>query len=137
MPHPEMELVSDYKKSLRTAMQPVYPSTEKLTNKGVTNRAVQKMIQNLFDETGSRFEETLSEDIIGQMQLLGKSEAMFNIHFPKNQSLLTRAQQRLKFEELFFIQLQLIRKKLIRKSKIKGYVNIFLSINLNSNFDLQ
>ena len=122
MPHPEMELVSDYKKSLRTAMQPVYPSTEKLTNKGVTNRAVQKMIQNLFDETGSRFEETLSEDIIGQMQLLGKSEAMFNIHFPKNQSLLTRAQQRLKFEELFFIQLQLIRKKLIRKSKIKGYV---------------
>ena len=122
MPHPEMELVSDYKKSLRTAMQPVYPSTEKLTNKGVTNRAVQKMIQNLFDETGSRFEETLSEDIIGQMQLLSKSEAMFNIHFPRNQSLLTGAQQRLKFEELFFIQLQLIRKKLIRKSKIKGYV---------------
>jgi ATP-dependent DNA helicase RecG len=122
MPHPEMELVSDYKKSLRTAMQPVYPSTEKLTNKGVTNRAVQKMIQNLFDETGSRFEETLSEEIIDLMQLLGKSEAMFNIHFPRNQSLLTRAQQRLKFEELFFIQLQLIRKKLIRKSKIKGYV---------------
>ncbi len=122
MPHPEMELVSDYKKSLRTAMQPVYPSTEKLTNKGVTNRAIQKIMQNLFDEIGSRFEETLSEDVIDQMQLLGKSEAMFNIHFPRNQTLLTRAQQRLKFEELFFIQLQLIRKKLIRKSKIKGYV---------------
>ncbi len=85
MPHPEMELVSDYKKSLRTAMQPVYPSTEKLTNKGVTNRAIQKIMQNLFDEIGSRFEETLSEDVIDQMQLLGKSEAMFNIHFPRNQ----------------------------------------------------
>ena len=122
MPHPEMESVADYKKSLRTAMQPVYPSTEKLTNKGITNRAIQKIMQNLFEEIGDKFEETLSHEIIDQVQLLDKSEAMFNIHFPKNQTLLTKAQQRLKFEELFFIQLQLIRKKLIRKSKIKGYV---------------
>lgn len=122
MPHPEMELVTEYKKNLRTAMQPVYSSTEKLTNKGVTNRAVQKIMQNLFEEIGTKFEETLSQDIINRMELIGKSEAMFNIHFPKNQSLLTKSQHRLKFEELFFIQLQLIRKKLIRKSKIKGYV---------------
>ena len=121
MPHPEMELVSVYQKNLRTAMQPIYPSTEKLTNKGVTNRTVQKIMQNLFEEMGGKFEETLSANMIDQMHLIGKSEAMFNIHFPKNQELLTRAQQRLKFEELFFIQLQLIRKNLIRKSKIKGY----------------
>ncbi|WP_372801798.1 ATP-dependent DNA helicase RecG [Lutibacter sp.] len=121
MPHPEMELVADYKKSLRTAMQSIYPSTEKLTNKGITNKVVSKMIQNLFEEVKGNFIETLSTSIINDLKLISKKEAILNIHFPKNQELLTKAQIRLKFEELFFIQLQLIRKKLIRKSKIKGF----------------
>jgi len=121
MPHPEMELVSEYKKNLRTAMQPVYPSTELLGNRGVSNKVIQKLIQTLYVEIKGDFQETLSETIIEQLQLLSKSDAMFNIHFPKNQQLLTKARNRLKFEELFFIQLQLIRKKIIRKSKIKGY----------------
>jgi len=121
MPHPEMELVIDYKKNLRTAMQPVYPSTEKLTNKGITNRIVSKMIQSLLEEIQGGIKETLSAAMIEELHLISKNEALLNIHFPQNQTLLTKAQQRLKFEELFFIQLQLIRKKLIRKSKIKGY----------------
>ena len=53
---------------------------------------------------------------------MSKKEALLNIHFPKSQENLAKAQYRLKFEELFFIQLQLIRKKIIRKSKLKGYV---------------
>jgi len=122
MAHPEMELISEYKKNLRTVMQPVYPSTEKLNAKGVSNRVMQKLLQTLFVEFSGKFEETLSNDIIDQLGLLSKSEAMFNIHFPKSQELLIKAQQRLKFEELFFIQLQLIIKKQIRKSKIKGFV---------------
>ena len=121
MPHPEMELVEDYKKSLRTAMQPIYPSTEKLTNKGISNKVVSKMIQNLFEEVQGNFTETLSASIINELHLISKKEALLNIHFPQNQELLTKAQIRLKFEELFFIQLQLIRKKLVRKSKIKGF----------------
>lgn len=132
MPHPEMELVKEYKKNLRTAMQPIYPSTEKLNNKGLTNRAVQKIMQNLFVEIKGEFQETLSNDIINQLGLLGKSEAMFNIHFPKSQVLLTKAQQRLKFEELFYIQLQLIRKKLVRKHKVKGYVFEKVGLNFNN-----
>jgi len=122
MPHPDMELLSSYKKSLRTVMQPVYPSTEKLNNSGLTNRAMQKIVQALFQEYQGKFEETLSTHILESLHLISKSEAMFNVHFPKTQDLLTKAQQRLKFEELFFIQLQLIRKKIIRKNKIKGYV---------------
>jgi len=122
MPHPEMELVSEYKKSLRTVMQPVYPSTEKLNNSGLTNRVMQKAMQTLFQEYQGKFEETLSNNILENLNLISKSDAMFNVHFPKTQTLLTKAQQRLKFEELFFIQLQLIRKKIIRKNKIKGYV---------------
>jgi ATP-dependent DNA helicase RecG len=121
MPHPEMELLADYNKSLRTAMQPVYPSTEKLVNKGVTNRVISKMIQSLFEELNGNFKETLSAEVIERLKLISKNEALLNIHFPGNQELLARAQLRLKFEEFFFIQLQLLRKKLIRKSKFKGY----------------
>jgi ATP-dependent DNA helicase RecG len=121
MPHPEMELLTDYHKSLRTVMQPVYPSTEKLVNKSVTNRAISKMIQSLFEEVRGSFKETLSPAVIEKLGLISKNEALLNIHFPGTQELLTKAQNRLKFEEFFFIQLQLLRKKLIRKSKFKGY----------------
>ncbi|MGB5463748.1 MAG: ATP-dependent DNA helicase RecG [Aureibaculum sp.] len=131
MPHPELELVSDYKKSLQSAMQPVYPSTEKLSNKGITNRVIIKIMQQVFLEANNTFTETLSTQIMDQFALMPKSDALFNIHFPTHQNLLTKAQQRLKFEELFFIQLQLIRKKLVHKSKIKGF--IFESIGDNFN----
>ena len=131
MPHPELELVSDYKKSLQSAMQPVYPSTEKLSNKGITNRVIIKIMQQVFLEANNTFTETLSTQIMDQFGLMPKNDALFNIHFPTHQNLLTKAQQRLKFEELFFIQLQLIRKKLVHKSKIKGF--IFESIGDNFN----
>ncbi|HZH70466.1 MAG TPA: DEAD/DEAH box helicase, partial [Flavobacteriaceae bacterium] len=121
MPHPEMELMEEHEQSLRSAMQPIYPSTEKLSNSGITNRVVSKLMQQLFLEAGTRFSESLSEEILQQLKLLSKNEALFNIHFPKSQELLAKAQYRLKFEELFYIQLQLIRKNLIHKHKIKGY----------------
>ncbi len=121
MPHPEMELLEDHEKSLRSAMQPVYPSTEKLTNKGITNRVINKIMQQLFLETKGVFQETLSEKLLIELKLLSKKEALLNVHFPKNQELLSKSQFRLKFEELFYIQLQLILKNLIHKSKIKGF----------------
>ncbi|PKA84574.1 ATP-dependent DNA helicase RecG [Ulvibacter sp. MAR_2010_11] len=121
MPHPEMELLEAHEKSIRSAMQPVYPSTEKLSNSGITNRVVNGLMQQLFLESQNNFEESLSKPLLDQLKLLPKSEALFNVHFPKNQALLARAQYRLKFEELFYIQLQLIRKNLIHKAKIKGY----------------
>ena len=120
MPHPEMELLDTHKKGLKISMQPVYPSTEKLSTKGITNRVVNKLMQQLFVDTNGRFLETLSPSIMSELKLMNKSEALFNIHFPKNQEELAKAQFRLKFEELFYIQLQLITKKLIRKNKIKG-----------------
>ena len=121
MAHPEMELLAEHKTSLRSAMQPVYPSTEKLTQRGITNRVLNKAMQQLFIETKAQFIETLPSNILESLKLMSKNEAMFNIHFPKSQELLAKAQFRLKFEELFFIQLQLITKNLIRKHKIKGH----------------
>jgi ATP-dependent DNA helicase RecG len=121
MPHPEMELLETHEQSIRSAMQPVYPSTEKLTNSGITNRVVNGLMQQLFIESKNRFQESLSKPLLEALKLMSKSDALFNIHFPKSQSHLARAQYRLKFEELFYIQLQLIRKNLLHKSKIKGY----------------
>ncbi|MCL9805261.1 ATP-dependent DNA helicase RecG [Flavobacterium amniphilum] len=121
MPHPEMEGLEEHKASLRSAMQSIYPSTEKLSNKGISNKVINKMMQQLFIETHSLFTETLPDYLIHELQLIPKNAALFNIHFPKSQELLSKAQFRLKFEELFFIQLQLITKNLIRKHKIKGH----------------
>lgn len=120
MAHPELELLETHKSSLRSAMQPVYPSTEKLTNKGINSKVISKLMQQLFLETQALFAETLPQSIIEELKLIPKNAALFNIHFPKSQELLAKAQFRLKFEELFFIQLQLISKNLIRKHKIKG-----------------
>ena len=138
MPHPEMELLDEHEKSIRSAMQPVYPSTEKLGNSGVTNRVINSLMQQLFLESKNAFVETLSKPLLEELKLVSKKEALFNIHFPKSQAHLARAQYRLKFEELFYIQLQLVRKNLIQKTKIKGhtfdkigtYFNTFFSQHL-------
>ncbi|NRD24216.1 DUF559 domain-containing protein [Winogradskyella litoriviva] len=121
MPHPEIELQKEHESNLRSAMQAIYPSTEKLSNKGITNKVTSKIMQQLFLETKGRFVETLPDSILKELKLISKSEALFNIHFPKTPELLARAKFRLKFEELFYIQLQLIIKNLIHKSKIKGF----------------
>ncbi|MCF8321806.1 MAG: ATP-dependent DNA helicase RecG [Flavobacterium sp.] len=121
MAHPEIELLSDHEKSLRSAMQAIYPSTEMLTKRGVSNRVIHKMMQQLFLETQANFGETLPHYLIDELKLLPKNEALFNIHFPKSAEALAKAKFRLIFEELFFIQLQLITQNLIRKHKIKGF----------------
>lgn len=121
MPHPDMEVLEHHQKGLKVYMQPIYPSTEKLGNRGITNRVISKMVQQLFLETKGNFTETLSDHLIHELKLLSKSESLLNIHFPKNQELLARAQFRLKFEELFYIQMQLIAKNIRQKQKIKGF----------------
>lgn len=122
MAHPEIELLSEHKTALRSAMQPVYPSTEALGNRGISNRVINKMMQQLFVETNASFSETLPDYLRDQLKLVSKKEALFNIHFPKSTDDLAKAQFRLKFEELFFIQLQLISKNLTQKHKIKGHL---------------
>ena len=121
MAHPEIELLAEHEKSLRSAMQAVYPSTETLTNRGITNRGINKMMQQLFLETQALFVETIPGYLLQELKLIPKNTALFNIHFPKSADALAKAQFRLKFEELFFIQLQLIMKNKIQKHKIKGH----------------
>ncbi|MCL6265799.1 ATP-dependent DNA helicase RecG [Flagellimonas myxillae] len=134
MPHPEMELLTEHQRGLKIAMQPIYPSTEKLSAKGITNRVVSKMVQQLLLDSKGMFQESLSPTLLDDLRLISKSDALLNIHFPKSQDLLAKAQFRLKFEELFFVQLRLISKKIIRKHKIKGLPFDQVGDNFNSFF---
>ncbi len=120
--HPEMDLLEDYNRKLQTKLQPVYSSTDKLVNSGVSNKIFRGYLQDLLQQIFEQIQESLSAELILSQKLIGKKEALLNIHFPTSPEMLEKAQYRLKFEELFFIQLQLVRKKLIRKNKIKGYV---------------
>ena len=120
--HPEMDSLEDYKKKLQTKLQPVYSSTDKLVNSGLSAKIFRGYIQSILLQIYEQIQESLSTELIVSQGLIGKKEALLNIHFPTSPKMLEKAQYRLKFEELFFIQLQLVRKKLIRKNKIRGYV---------------
>lgn len=122
MPHPDMELLKEHQQNMRVAMQPIYPSTEKLSNRGISNRVIIKIIQQVFLENKKGFLETLPQSLRKELKLISKTEALFNVHFPQSPEKLTQAQFRLKFEELFYIQLQLLIKNRLRKQKIKGFV---------------
>jgi len=123
MPHPDMELLKEHEAGLRMAMQPIYPSTENLSKKGISNKVISKIIQQLFSESKQGFTETLPQSILQELKLVSKSEALLNIHFPQAPKKLALAQYRLKFEELFYIQLQLLIKNLIHKPHI--FVGLF------------
>ena len=122
MPHPEMETLENFEKGFSKTLQAIYPSTEKLLSKGISQRVIIKMMGELLSSFKNPFVETLPDDLRSKYRLIDKNTALKNIHFPENQDILTAAQNRLKYEELFFIQLQLLMKNLQRKQKIKGFV---------------
>ncbi len=117
--HPEFERIENFKaKSIK--LQPVYSSTEKLSSIGISNKAMIKIVKNLFVFLENKFDENLNEYLNKKFKLISPNQAYHNIHFPENQDLLEKARYRLKFEELFFNQLKfkLSHNKLKRN---KGY----------------
>ena len=119
MAHPEIELLNE-KSEKGGYLQPVYPLSDKLRNRYIDNKFIIKLQQDVLKGAISHIRETLPATLLQQQKLIGKKEAIINIHFPKNHEWLTSAQQRLKFEELFFIQLRLIKMKLVRQGKFNG-----------------
>jgi ATP-dependent DNA helicase RecG len=122
MPHPELELEQNFQKNLKISFYPIYPSTEKLINKGISQKVIQKMVVQLLQSQSQAFSETLPTALLNQYKLISKNEALRQIHFPNDQHKLTRAQLRLKFEEFFYMQMQLVLKNVQRKQKIKGHL---------------
>ena len=120
--HPEIERASDFERNIAQTLQGIYSTTEKLKNQGLANKNLVKLLKELVVNAHGKIPETLNSEIIGRLGLPGREEAIRNIHFPEDQGKLQRAQSRLKFEELFFIQLSLLKDKLLRQKKISGFV---------------
>lgn len=131
--HPELELYQPNAVSKgNLTLQPVYSSTEKLKLFNLDTRGIQKIQANLIDLAVRQIEETLPDHLLKMHHLMGIQRAFFNIHFPDNADLLRSAGRRLKFDELFFIQLKLLRNKLIRAQKFKGAFFNYVGDKFNS-----
>lgn len=119
--HPEMEPLSSANEK-RNNFQPVYSTTDKLRARFLDSRGISKIMEVLLHACFSQIHETLPLEILQQYQLIGKQEAIRQIHFPTKPDLLQRARKRLKFEEFFFLQLRLLMMKVTRTEKFKGQV---------------
>jgi len=116
--HPEVEDYDKYQQRIQTGLQPFYNTTEKLKKHYVNSKFISKLQNNLLLEIHEQIEETLPQHLIDELKLDPLKNSMLNIHFPKNYDTLRKAQFRLKFEELFYIQLQILS---IRQTQLKKY----------------
>ena len=130
IPHPEIDVIED-KKEFTSGLQPVYHSTDLLNAKGLNSRAIAKLTKVLLSLLVNQLEETLSANLISKLNLPSRETSLFDVHHPKDSKSLVRAQKRLKFEEFFFLQLHLLRLKLTRTKKSKGYAFKNLGDNFN------
>ena len=135
--HPDIDPAKDLTLSTM-GLQPYYNTTEKMKRAGLNSHALEKLMNNAFALLQGPFPETLSPQIVEENYLMSLDEALRNIHFPQNPEKLRRAQYRLKFEELFYVQLNILRYTKDRQRKFRGLVfgrvgevfNTFYSQNL-------
>ena len=135
--HPDIDPAKDLTLSVM-GLQPYYNTTEKMKRAGLNSHALEKLMNNAFALLQGPLSETLSPNVVGENHLMSLDEAIHNIHFPQNPEKLRRAQYRLKFEELFYIQLNILRYTKDRQRKYRGLVfervgevfNTFYSQNL-------
>ena len=129
--HPDLDIVDEKVNDYR-GLHGVYSTTEKLINKGLNSRAISRLIKNLIPYLENNIEESLSNEILNKYKLPNKQDALINIHLSKDLKELERSQKRLKFEELFFLQLHLVKTKIIRNNKYIGYSLTQLGDNFNN-----
>lgn len=118
--HPELEFIQP-EKPLEIGLQPVYHSSEKLQNEGFNTRGLERIIKELLPAVKNQITEDLPDWIRGELGLMDKETALIKIHNPSNPTEAKNAQFRLKFQELFYLQLELLIRKQITQKKIKGF----------------
>jgi ATP-dependent DNA helicase RecG len=119
IPHPELLKVVPGLE--RKGFEAFYPSTEKCQHKGLHSKGLSKLIGNLFEQLANQIPETLPPLICTELNLLPRVKALREIHQPSSETLIKAARYRLKWEELFFLQLELLLRKGVRNQKLKGY----------------
>ncbi|MEY5047995.1 MAG: ATP-dependent helicase RecG [Bacteroidota bacterium] len=129
--HPEMDTIEEASRKIST-LQPVYSSTEKLKNIGLDSKGISKLIYTLLQQLKEPIPETIPQYIMQRHGLIPKTTAVQLIHFPTNTDRLEQARYRLKFEELFYVQIRLISLKVNRKNSFAGH--IFRTIPLVNEF---
>lgn len=121
--HPEMEEANTDNTQKAKNFDPVYPTTDKLTQKGLDARGLRKLVRTLLDGLSQAdIPETLPDYLGAQFRLVSRWQALNQIHFPETQTELDGATRRLKFEELFFLQLRLLQVRTRRKDTMRGFV---------------
>ena len=119
--HPELELPSQLPPVEQLGLQPFYNTTEKMKSGFLNSKAIQKIMQSLLPYLKSGIPETLPAFVLKRYALMNLTEALINIHFPKNTTALNKARQRLKFEELFYIQLNILQQTKWREQNLLGF----------------
>lgn len=136
IPHPEIEEANPENTQKARHFDPVYPTTDKLSQKGLDARGLRKLVRTLLDGVQPPdLPETLPDDLLEQYRLTPRYEAIQAIHFPETQASLDAATRRLKFEELFLLQLKLLQLKQRRKDAIKGFVFEKIGDHFNAFFN--
>ena len=118
--HPEIDQVGEECEG--GIMQPYYPTTEKMKKAGMTSRVIERIMRTLMSKLTDDIPETIPNSILSRHHLMSRNEALRQIHFPTNAKSLEQARLRLKFEELFFVQLNIVRYAADQRRKYKGYV---------------
>ena len=119
--HPDIDPASELMLS-KMGLQPYYSTTEKMKKMGLTSRSIERLTQNMLERLTQPITETLPQFITDHLHLVSRDAAMRNVHYPKNADELKKARLRLKFEELFYIQLNILRYAADHRRKYRGYV---------------
>ncbi len=129
--HPDIDLLDNALIANQVTLEAVYATTEILTRMSLNAKGIHKILKNLVLQLTNKIQETLPIYIIEELKLVDKERAMINVHAPENEYLLQKSRYRLKFEELFYLQLNMLRQKGIKKEVIKGAVFNRVGPNFN------
>lgn len=130
--HPDLELLEEFKASPLQGLQPVYPSTEKLNGRNINTRTLAKLTQTLIPQLKGALPEIYPPDFLKENRLANREASYFEVHFPKSLERLEKARYRLKFDEFFMLQLDMIRQKKIHQIKQRGFAFSALRENFNN-----
>lgn len=120
--HPEMDELAKVKPNQFFGFKPVYNSSEKLGRQGLSSKGIEKVIHALLFSPNCHISETLSNEIRQELKLISRTEAIKKIHNPQNPEDIKHAQRRLKFEELFYLQIEILHRKKTRQQQSKGFI---------------
>ena len=128
--HPDIDPADGFELS-GMGLQPYYSTTEKSKKSSLTSRAIEKLTKVLVEKIGNQLPETLPDFMTGKLHLMSRSDALRIVHYPKDARELERARLRLKFEELFYVQLNIVRYASDHRRKYRGYIFNRIGENFN------